>query len=112
MSPNKVLAPEAIRILNRVDMPAVIVSFCVPTRILRIIARDETHCAFVVEEFVQTGHPGTMLGTWTSRVTHSNAEPWKAYPAALKSAGMLQSELIRKLRKRMAEKFPGVPVPA
>lgn len=105
--------PMLVPLLNKCEPPARVVAFAVPTRILRILQTDEAGCTFRVEQLVEHGGFGgpEPKGDWKTLSTHGNQVPGQSLSVAFEALWKAQTNLIYKLKKRMASKFPTVAQP-
>lgn len=91
-------------LLNKIDPPARVISYCIPTRIVRVTATDETFRAFHVEQLsITSKDPNNPQGNWHTLSSHADAVEGASYPVAMKAAYEAQNDLKRKLEARQAK---------
>lgn len=79
--------------------------FMVPTRIVRVVATDETLKTFRVEQLIITGDDAiSPRGNWTTLSTHGSEVPGQSFKPAVDAAHEAQKNLIRKLNRRIEKK--------
>lgn len=103
-TPNALVAKPIVDLLNKVDPPARVMFHCVPTRIIRVIAIDESFKSFRVEQLIMTGgNRSDPKGTWRTLSTHGGPVAGEAYGIASKAAIVAQNELRKKLQARVGK---------
>lgn len=91
-------------LLNRIDPPGRVISYCIPTRIVRVTATDDSFRAFHVEQLVITTKDlNNPQGNWHTLSSHADAVEGASYSAALLAAYKAQDDLKRKLEQRRAK---------
>lgn len=91
-------------LINRIAPPARVISYCIPTRIIRVIATDDTFRAFHVEQLsITSKDPNNPQGNWHTLSSHADAVEGASYSVALLAAYKAQDDLKRKLEARRAK---------
>lgn len=95
-----------LALVNKVTPPSRAILYCVPTRVIRVIALDDSDLTFRVEQLVITGKdPHNPSGTWTTLSSHSDTRAGGSYAAAIEAALKAQIDLRAKLQKKMAKRM-------
>lgn len=105
----KVLSKAVVDLLHKCEPNQRIMMFAMPSRIVRVVAADESLKTFRVEQLVITNsNPHDPRGTWTTLSTHSGPKEGAAYHDAVKACVAAQDQL----RRKMQEQQPKLIVPA
>lgn len=88
-------------LLNKVDPPQRAMAFCVPTRVIRVIATDDSFRTFRVEQLVLTNrNPVDPKGNWTTISTHGSATVGASYNDAMNAAMEAQKKMLHQMKQR------------
>lgn len=94
-----------LALVNKVEPPARAMLYCVPTRVIRVIAVDPSDKAFRVEQLVITGKdPHNPIGNWITLSSHGGTAAGESYPTAIEAAYKSQNDLRAKLQKKMEKR--------
>lgn len=92
--------PSFYNLLNKVEPPQRAVLYGL-SRVIRVIATDETLRTFRVEQLTITGRDALApQGSWHTLSTHSSQAEGQSYSIAVKAALAAQKKLRRKLQQR------------
>ena len=97
--------PGMTALLAKVDDGYVVVCHAVPTRILRIVRRENSDWqSFRLEQLVEhSGFGGqSPRGEWKTLSMHNSLIPGGALKDAFAALAKAQADLVNKLRQRMA----------
>lgn len=100
--------PMLVPLLNKVTPPARVIAHAVPTRIIRIVQMDVDALTFRIEQLVEHGGFGTPepKGEWMTLSTHIGQAAGESLGVAFNALAKAQTDLVAKLRRRMAQRLP------
>lgn len=87
--------------MNRHEPGQKVMLFCMPTRVIRLTAIDDSYRTFRVEHLQLTKRdPNDPKGQWATLSTHGSETPWTTYDQAMERAFEAQASILRKAANR------------